>query len=178
MTRIVIPAGTPILEAARWTGAACWAELRWHRTLTAWLAVELDDAAALTWWKIRSDRSALAEGWHQRLPSLREFPRSEFVEAVGPDRVEHFATWDGLDDPSPEGAAARQTAAEVILAAFAAGYHNRTAVAVGPADGPVAAWLAHALDVNESHRRWVAAWAPEIPSESRSRATEASPSLP
>lgn len=148
MSKIIVPAGEPILDAARWVGGACWAELRWHQTLTGWLAVETDNTISHALWLLRAHRADLASGWHDRLPVLREFPRGEFV-VPSTDRVAGwFDEADEVIDADPAGSSSRLGVAAAVLSAFADGYANRLSVAVGSADGPIAAWLGRAVEVS------------------------------
>jgi hypothetical protein len=171
---VVVPAGAPLVEAAEWVGHACWAELRFHGALTRWLAAESDPVAATLLWRVRSHRAEVAEQWHRRLPELREMPRADFVRAGDPTLAALFDHVEALgadDEPAPTddppgdpagpddaaGAAAAAAAAErtltlarvhaaaSLLSALRAGYEARVSVAVGPADGPVAATLAQAI---------------------------------
>ncbi len=77
---VLVPAGLPILDAARWVGASCWLELTVHQLLTAELAApDLDDQGRVVRWRVRAHRAEVAAAWHQRLPELRELPREGFV---------------------------------------------------------------------------------------------------
>ncbi len=140
MTSVVVPAGRPTGEAAAWVGRACWTELRLHQVLTAWLAAEADAEQRVAWWTLRSTRGELAEAWYRRLPELRELPRAELVAPPGPEAVTHLDHLVGLVGPGDTDERVRALAA--VLAAVARGYRAHAEVAVGPADGPVAASLA------------------------------------
>lgn len=132
---VVTPAGLPILEAARWVGASCWLELQVHGLITEVLASEgLDDDQRVALWRVRSNRAEVAEAWHRRLPELREFPRETFV---GP-----------LDESSgqiPYDTGGGISAVAGALSGLRQRYEAHAGVAVGPADGPVAATLRWAL---------------------------------
>lgn len=133
-------AGLDLSEAAKWVGQSCWAELRLHEVLTAWMADEPDAAFVEIMWGVRADAAERAAAWHRRLPELREFPRAGFVAAPGTDQE---AAWDllaGAPDLSPRTAGLR-----LALSARADEYKRHRGVAVGPADGPVAATLVTAL---------------------------------
>ena len=142
---VVIPAGPPILEAAAWVGHACWAELRFHQVFTTWLAVEADLELSQAFWAIRGHRAQVAEWWHRRLPELREHPRSSFVAPSSPDVAERFDELDQL--VQPDASMDRAVAAAGVLVALGRGYEERRAVAVGPADRPVAATLVQAVAI-------------------------------
>lgn len=142
---VVIPAGLPILEAAAWVGQACWAELRFHQVLTAWLAVETDLELSQAFWAIRSHRGEVAEWWHRRLPELREHPRETFVAPSRPDVAARFDELEALVEP--DASMDRAAAAAGVLIALGRGYEERRAVAVGPADRPVAATLVQAVAI-------------------------------
>lgn len=142
---VVIPAGVPILDAAAWVGHACWAELRFHQVLTAWLAVETDPELSPTFWAIRSHRAEVAEWWHRRLPELREHPRATFVAPTRPDVEVRFDELEALVEP--DASMDRAAAAAGVLVALGKGYEERRAVAVGPADRPVAATLVQAVAI-------------------------------
>lgn len=139
MTTVVVPAGRPLGEAAAWVGRACWSELRLHQVLTGWLAIEADAEQRVAWWRLRSTRAELAETWHRRLPELRELPRRDLVAAPSPEVAAHLDDLATLEDPT--GTDDRVAALAAVLAALARGYRDHAPVAVGPADGPVAASL-------------------------------------
>lgn len=144
---VVVPVGLPILEAAAWVGHACWAELRYHQTLTRWLAVEDDPAVAVTLWAVRAHRAELAESWHRRLPELREFPREQFVRSSG----EAEAGFEALDALTVPGAGAgRRAALAEALTRMATHYEAHLEVAVGPADAPTADTLRQAITRTET----------------------------
>lgn len=125
------------MDAAAWVGAASWAELRLHRALTDLLrTAEPEQASGL--WAVRSRRAELAAAWHQRLPELRELPRSGFVEPTT-DVSEIMAP---LDDAAGSASISVMAA---VLADLAAHYRAHESIAVGPADGPTAATLRRAL---------------------------------
>jgi hypothetical protein len=134
---VVVPAGLPILDAARWVGESCWLELHVYEVVTELLASEvLHDDQRVALWKVRSNRAEVAEAWHRRLPELREFPRHTFVSAP--------------DGPLGEAAAepTRPLGVPVVaawLSRLKARYVEHLDVAVGPADGPVAGTLRWAL---------------------------------
>ncbi|MCU1498807.1 MAG: protein of unknown function transrane [Acidimicrobiales bacterium] len=147
---VVVPAGLPFAEAAGWVGQACWSELRVHEALTGWLAVEADEGLAATLWVLRAHRAELAELWHRRLPELREFPRQGFVLAgdVGTDGLAVLTEPGTVGEPVA--GTARVAALASALTAMAERYRAHLAVAVGPADGPVADTLRLALARTES----------------------------
>lgn len=153
---VLVPAGEPILAAAAWVGTACWAELRLHQMIsdllgTAQVAplpeatpgVDVDSnqgPSASLMWTVRAHRAEVAEAWHRRLPELREFPRPAFVV--------------------PGGDGERLTADSDVTATLTAlldHYGRRVAVAVGPADGPVADTLAVAIARTEADLALLAA---------------------
>lgn len=140
---IVIPAGPSIEEAAAWLGHACWCELRVHEVLTGWLAVEADPVAAALLWSQRADAAERAEGWHRRLPELREWPRARFVVPSSDAVARLFHGLESLD--GPDATAARRGALAAVLRGLRLGYHRRVEVAVGPADGPTATTLRAAM---------------------------------
>lgn len=147
-TVTVAPAGPLLVDAAAWVGAACWAELRLHQALTDLLAdidagTNADQAVGL--WAVRSRRAELAAAWHQRLPELRELPRSGFVEPT-PEVTEVLAP---LTTPAPADPLA---AVAEVLDGLVALYQERQTVAVGPADGPTASTLLRALADTETDR--------------------------
>ena len=152
---VVVPAGLPLLDAARWVGGSCWLELRVHQLFTEVLADDGSDASRgdgdragapladevrVALWTVRANRAEVAEAWHRRLPELREFPRETFV--VEP-----------VDDGSDPGEGPAVDAANGIgqvvrwLSLLDQRYSAHAEVAVGPADGPVAATLARARDL-------------------------------
>ncbi|NLD76734.1 MAG: hypothetical protein GX643_08705 [Acidimicrobiales bacterium] len=121
---VLVPAGLPLVEAARWVGGSCWLELHAHAVITDALAdLSLEDPQRIALWTVRSNRAEMAEAWHRRLPELREFPRETFVSRP-----------DGVGADTPDG----------VLAQLHRRYAEHEAVAVGPADGPVAQTLARA----------------------------------
>lgn len=150
-TPVVMPAGAPLLEAAAWVGASCWLELALHRRLTALLATGIGPDASPVAWTVRAHRAELAEAWHRRLPELREFPRAPFVVAPadGDPRLASLAA-----DPAPT---ADLASVDAALAALADRYRAHQAVAVGPADGPVAETLRRALARTDADRQALAA---------------------
>lgn len=132
---VLVPAGLPLLDAARWVGASCWLELAVHERLTEVLASEpLDAEVRLAAWRIRSHRAEVAEAWHRRLPELREMPRAEFVQ---PPKEEVA----GL-----HAAPASRTVDRIagLLEALDDRYAAHERVAVGLADGPVRETLSRA----------------------------------
>lgn len=141
--RVVVPPGRPILEAAAWVGHACWAELRLHEVLTAWLAVEADREQVPVLWSARADAAERAERWHRRLPVLREHPQETFVRPSSPAVARLFDGIAALDEPS--GSVSRAGALAAVLRGLRLGYHRHESVAVGPADGPTATALNAAL---------------------------------
>jgi hypothetical protein len=142
---VVIPAGPPILDAAAWVGHACWAELRLHQMLTTWLAVETDLELSQAFWVIRSHRAQVAAWWNRRLPELREHPRDTFVRPSSPEVADRFDQLDQL--VQADASLDRAAAAAGVLMALGRGYEERRAVAVGPADRPVAATLVQAVAI-------------------------------
>ena len=139
---VLVPAGLPILEAARWVGASCWLELTVHQLLTAALAApDLDDQGRVVRWRVRAHRAEVAAAWHQRLPELRELPREGFVAPPADDGI------DGID----------LTAA---LEGLDRRYQAHEAVAVGAADGPVRATLSRARDLLAADLRALGSPAP------------------
>ncbi len=147
---VVVPAGEPLLDAARWVGHACWAELRLHEVLTGWLADEADPELVTVLWSLRAHRAELAEAWHRRLPELREFPRAGFV--LPSDRGQAGASALEALTAADATSAERVAALGGALAAMADHYRDRVPVAVGPADAPTADTLARALARTESDR--------------------------
>jgi hypothetical protein len=139
---VVVAQGRPLLEAAAWVGRACWAELRLHEVLTDWLATEVDPERRTALWAVRSHRAGVAQAWHRRLPELRELPRADFVRP-GDAQVEAWFT--NLAAIEAGDAHARPAALAATLHALADGYEAHRAVAVGPADAPVADTLALAV---------------------------------
>lgn len=157
---VVVPSGAPLEEAAAWVGAACWTELRFHQLLTTWLADEADGERSVVLWRIRAHRAELAETWHRRLPELREMPRPDFVEPASPAAADRLAA---LEAAAPSaGPLERLSAAASVLAALGRGYAARAAVAVGPADAPVAESLGRAIEVTGSDAAALAALAPAV----------------
>lgn len=121
---VLVPAGLPLLEAARWVGGSCWLELHAHAVLTEALAhADLTDGQRIALWAVRSNRSEVAEAWHQRLPELRELPRETFVQRPDGDIAETV---------------------DALLAQLDRRYAEQEPVAAGPADGPVAETLSRA----------------------------------
>ena len=72
-------------------------------------------------------------------------PRPGFVAPSGGGAIDVFSEADGLSDEAA--AADRVARAAAILTGLSQGYRRRTAIAVGPADGPVAASLARAIEI-------------------------------
>lgn len=138
---MLVPAGPSLLDAASWVGASCRAELALHELLTATLGADagVDRSAAL--WEVRAHRAEVAELWHRRLPELREMPRERFVAGEGPN-----------GSPEPADLATIVAGLDDLLDR----YRAHLPVAVGPADGPVADVLAHAIGRAEQDRRTVA----------------------
>jgi hypothetical protein len=133
---VLVPAGLPLLDAARWVGASCWLELAVHERLTEVLASEhLDAEVRVAAWRIRSHRAEVAEAWHRRLPELREMPRSAFVQPPPEEEVAGF-------DAGAGGLTVDQVVG--MLAALDDRYATHERVAVGLADGPVRATLSWA----------------------------------
>lgn len=142
---VLVPAGEPLLDAAGWVGASCRAELDLHDRLTEVLAAGSGPGRTAVLWQVRAHRAELAEGWHRRLPELREMPRSGFVEGAT------LASGRPADDP---------TDVSWLIAALDGlleRYRERVAVAVGPADGPTADTLQVAIARTEEDRAAVAA---------------------
>ncbi|QXC60089.1 hypothetical protein KSP35_17235 [Aquihabitans sp. G128] len=139
---VVVPAGLPLSEAAAWVGHACWAELRFHETLTRWLALDADPAFVTALWAVRAHRAELAEAWHRRLPELRELPREGFVRPSDSGE-QGFAALDALT--APEATAARARALTGAFEQLASHYEAHVEVAVGPADAPTADTLHQAI---------------------------------
>jgi hypothetical protein len=141
---VVVPAGLPILDAARWVGASCWLELAAHRVLTAELAdPDLSDSARVARWRVRAHRAEVAAAWHERLPELREFPRERFVAPPadpGPDPADRW--WEAGASIGPVD----------VLDRLDRRYRDHEAVAVGPADGPVRATLSRARELLAADR--------------------------
>jgi hypothetical protein len=144
---VVIPAGRPIGEAAAWVGQACWVELRLHQVLTGWLAVEADDEQRIGWWTLRSHRAEMAEAWHRRLPELTEWPRGDFVAPSSVEVADHLDRLAGLVDPSATDE--RTAGLGAALADLTHRYRDHQRLAAGPADAPVAATLAVAIERTE-----------------------------
>lgn len=137
---VVVPAGLPLQDAARWVGASCWLELYVHEVITHVLALEvLHDDQRVALWRVRANRAEAAEAWHRRLPELREFPRSSFVVAPDGD--------DGAEASAEDVAAGGIPVVAAWLTRLHQRYQVHAAVAVGPADGPVAATLSWARSV-------------------------------
>ena len=139
---VLVAEGRPLREAAAWVGRACWVELRLHEVLTDWLATEVDPERRSALWAVRAHRAGMAQAWHRRLPELREMPRADFVRPAGPAVEAWFASLVDLDAAD---AHARPAALAATLHALADGYEAHLAVAVGPADAPVADTLALAV---------------------------------
>lgn len=141
-TVTVTPAGPLFMDAAAWVGAASWAELQLHRALTDLLRTAEPDQA-LVLWAVRARRAELAAAWHQRLPELRELPRSGFVEPTA-DVSEILAP---LEAATSGGSAGGESISVVagVLAELAAHYRAQESSVVGPADGPTAATLRRAV---------------------------------
>ena len=131
---VLVPAGAPLIAAATWVGQACWAELRLHAALTAWLGDESEPGRRLAWWTVRAHHAQVADRWHQRLPELREMPRAAFVAPSGTEVERWFEALEGV----PAGGPGRVAAVSAPLHALALGYEAHRHVARGPADGPVA----------------------------------------
>lgn len=146
---VVVPAGLPILDAARWVGSSCWLELAVRGALTAELAdPELSDGARVARWRVRAHRAGVAAAWHERLPELRELPRERFV--VPPSDAAGGAG----DDRWWEVDAGTDVVA--LLDRLDRRYRDHEAVAVGPADGPVRATLSRARELLAADRRALA----------------------
>lgn len=141
---VITPPGRPLREAAGWVGAACWCELRLVEVLSGWLADEPDAERAAHLWRVRADAAQRAERWHRHLPELREMPRAEFVAPPAPATAALFDDLEVLG-PVTGGAGERPGALVAVLRGLRLGYHEHRSVAVGPADGPVAAALVAAL---------------------------------
>ncbi|MCB0971562.1 MAG: hypothetical protein KDA97_08610 [Acidimicrobiales bacterium] len=141
---VVVPSGRPLIEAAAWVGAACWAELRLVEVLGGWLATEADPERAAHLWRVRADAASRAERWHRHLPELREMPRAAQVAPGAPAVAELFDRLDALGG-DPARVAERSGALVAVLRGLRLGYHDHRSVAVGPADGPVAGALSDAL---------------------------------
>ncbi len=144
--RVLVPAGLPLLDAAGWVGASCRAELVLHERLTATLASGAGAERSGVLWEVRAHRAEVAECWHRRLPELREMPREGFVAAAARPDAEAGAT--GPLEP-----------AELVrtLGDLLDRYRAHVAGAVGPADGPTADTLAHAIRRAEQDRAAVSA---------------------
>lgn len=136
-TATVTPAGPLLMDAAAWVGAASWAELVLHQALTDLLGT-VEPGQAVVLWTIRARRAELAAAWHQRLPELRELPRSGFVEPTS----EIAAILAPFAEPVTGD---RIGAVAEVLAMLGGHYRSRQAVAVGPADGPTTATLRRAV---------------------------------
>jgi hypothetical protein len=144
---VVVPAGLPLREAAAWVGQACWEELRLHQVLTGWLPVEADDEQRIMWWTLRSHRGEMAEAWHRRLPELQEWPRADFVAPSSAEVAGRLERLAGLLDPASTGE--RTAGLGAALADLAHRYRDHRRLVVGPADAPVAATLAVAIERTE-----------------------------
>lgn len=161
----VLPAGRLLMDAAAWVGAACWAELGLHRALTDLLGTSAvsgsnnvpaptdalgahDPHQVVALWAVRSHRAELAAAWHQRLPDLREMPRSGFVEPT-PETEAILApvTVPSTDAPTTSAPAAdgRLDGLAAVLTGLARHYRAYQSLAVGPADGPTSATLRRAV---------------------------------
>lgn len=141
---VLVPAGAPILEAARWVGASCHLELVLHEQLTAALAAGAGPAGSELLWTVRAHRAELAEAWHRRLPELRELPRDGLVAA--PDS--------GVDPRLAPSDTDGSDLGWVVdaLDALEERYLDHLERAVGPADAPVADTLVRALAVTAEDR--------------------------
>ncbi|MGI8757218.1 MAG: hypothetical protein ACR2MB_15460 [Acidimicrobiales bacterium] len=137
--KVVQPAGPAMVDAAEWVGQSCWAELRWHQVLTAWLAAEPQAETMVLWWSLRADAAERAEAWHRRLPELAQMPRSGFVGPPTEATDDAYGQWEAATDSD------RRDRAVDALAGLAERYREHVSVAVGPADAPVAQTLADAL---------------------------------
>jgi hypothetical protein len=152
---VLVPAGLPILDAARWVGASCWLELTVHQLLTAELAApDLDDQGRVVRWRVRAHRAEAAAAWHQRLPELREFPREGFVAPPAGHGI------DGVDGSGDQwwvagdaGVASAGIDLVDVLDRLDRRYHDHEARAVGPADGPVRATLSRARELLSTDRQ-------------------------
>lgn len=140
---VVSGPGLPILDDARWTGNSCWAELRLVELITGWMAVEPRHERSLHLWTVRADAAKRGEMWFERLPMLREFPRSEFIKPTSDQEQAQFEAWARLDDPDNTGL--RNAALSEALIALRERYEAHCELAVGPADGPTRWALAEAL---------------------------------
>lgn len=110
------------------------AELDLHGMLTLMLP-DAGPGLSTRLWTVRAHRAEMAEEWHRRLPELREMPRETFVPA-GP----------------ASSAVPRRGDITVAVSALRALIDRYTAwasVAVGPADGPVAATLERGVRLAE-----------------------------
>ena len=143
---VLVPAGVSLLDAAAWVGASCRAELDLHQRLTEVLAAGAGPERSPMLWAVRAHRAEIAEAWHRRLPELREFPRETFVA-------------DDASNGSVPGVASASDLTWVVeaLGDLLARYRDRTSVAVGPADGPVADTLVAAIRRAEQDRDAVTA---------------------
>lgn len=139
----LLSSGAPIRVAAGWVGSACWAELRVHAVITGWLALEPEPAVQIALWSVRADRAEQAQIWHDRLPELAEMPRSGFVGPWSPAVVERLDRLASLDQSGET--ELRVVGLDAALADLEGDYSQHQSVAVGPADGPVAAALIDAL---------------------------------
>ncbi len=134
---VVVPAGLPLEEAARWVGSSCWSELHVHQLITDVLAGGgLSDEERLALWRVRANRAETAEAWHRRLPELRELPRASFVLPPADD-----PPWERSAQVDADGATHEVAA---WLRRLDERYAAHAPVAVGPADGPTAATLSWA----------------------------------
>jgi hypothetical protein len=157
---VLVPAGLPILDAARWVGASCWLELTVHQLLTVELArADLDDQARVVRWRVRAHRAEAAAAWHQRLPELREFPREGFVAPPADDGIDGFDGFDEFDGSGDQwwvagdaGAASGGIDLVDVLDRLDRRYHGHEARAVGAADGPVRVTLSRARDLLATDR--------------------------
>lgn len=145
---VIVPAGAPILTAARWVAVSCRAELALHEVLTDLLRGGSEPEAVSTLWTVRAHRAEIAEGWHRRLPELREFPRDSLL-ADAADVAEDDAA-DAVDGAST-GPASLAVVRERLLD-LEARYVDHLDRAVGPADGPVADLLVRAIAVTAEDR--------------------------
>ena len=158
---VLVPAGLPILDAARWVGASCWLELTVHQLLTAELAApDLDDQGRVVRWRVRAHRAEVAAAWRQRLPELRELPREGFVAPPADEATIAGGRW-----WEPGGAGMAPTGADGIdgigaLEGLDRRYQAHEAVAVGAADGPVRATLSRARDLLAADLRALGSPAP------------------
>lgn len=136
---VLVPAGASIQDAARWVAVSCRAELALHELITDLLRGGSMPESASVLWTIRAHRAELAEGWHRRLPELREFPRETLLADVADE------------DPEPVAAPSHTVVLE-RLGELEARYLAHLDRAVGPADGPVADLLVRAIAVTADDR--------------------------